>query len=59
VSARARMLMQIHDELVFEAPDEDLEAVRRFVTEKMSGALQLDVTLKVDTSTGKNWAEAK
>ncbi len=59
VSKRARMLMQIHDELVFEAPDEELDDVRRFVIEKMTGALNLEVKLRVETSTGKNWAEAK
>jgi DNA polymerase-1 len=59
VSARAQMLIQIHDELVFEAPDEDMDAVSRFVSEKMSGALKLSVPLRVDVSTGKNWADAK
>ena len=59
VSARAQMLIQIHDELVFEGPDEDMDAVSRFVSEKMSGALKLSVPLRVDVSTGKNWADAK
>ncbi|MFO8007958.1 MAG: DNA polymerase I [Candidatus Brocadiia bacterium] len=59
VSARANMLLQIHDELVFEAPDEELDAVRRLVTQCMTDALELDVPLKVDTATGKNWAETK
>ncbi len=59
VSPRANMLLQIHDELVFEAPDRELQEVRRFVTERMTGALELDVPLKVDTATGKNWAETK
>ena len=58
-SRQARMLIQIHDELVFEVPDEELEAVSRFVTEKMSGALKLNVPLKVAVATGKNWADAK
>jgi DNA polymerase-1 len=59
LSPRAHMLLQIHDELVFEAPDEDLPAVCRFVGEKMGSALDLDVKLKVDTAVGKNWAEVK
>ena len=59
VSERAHMLMQIHDELVFEAPDPELEAVGQFIVEKMSGALELDVPLKVHTAVGKNWADAK
>jgi DNA polymerase-1 len=59
VSPRARMLLQIHDELLFEVPDEEVEPVRRFVTQKMIDALKLDVPLKVDTGVGKNWTEAK
>jgi len=59
ISNRARMLIQIHDELLFEVPDADIEAVRDFVTAKMSGAMQLAVPLKVDTAVGKNWQEAK
>jgi DNA polymerase-1 len=59
VSGRARMLIQIHDELVFEAPDEELDQVARFVADRMSGALRLDVPLKVAVAVGKNWADAK
>jgi len=59
ISKRARMLIQIHDELLFEVPDADIEAVRDFVTAKMNGAMQLAVPLKVDTAVGKNWQEAK
>lgn len=59
VSQRAHMLIQIHDELLFEAPDAEMERVRRFVTEKMTGALDLEVPLKVDTAVAKNWADAK
>ncbi len=59
VSRRARMLIQIHDELVFEAPDHEVEAVAAFVERKMSGALELDVPLKVDIAVAKNWADAK
>jgi len=59
VSERARMCIQIHDELVFEVPDADLDEVGRFVADRMSAALELDVPLKVDLAVGKNWAEAK
>jgi DNA polymerase-1 len=59
VSERARMCIQIHDELVFEVPDSDLDAVGRFVTERMGAALDLDVPLKVSLAVGKNWADAK
>lgn len=59
VSERARMCVQIHDELLFEVPDADLDAVGRFVTECMTNALPLDVPVKVDLGVGKNWADAK
>jgi len=59
ISNRAHMLIQIHDELVFEAPDADMDRLKAFVVEKMSGALELDVPLKVDTAVAKNWADAK
>jgi len=59
VSPRSRMLLQIHDELVFEVPEADLNAVRRYVTDEMTRALELDVPLKVDTGFGKNWADVK
>ena len=56
---RARMLLQIHDELVFEAPDEEIPSLARLVHEAMIGALTLDVPLKVDVHAGANWREAK
>ncbi|MFO7959296.1 MAG: DNA polymerase I [Candidatus Brocadiia bacterium] len=59
VSERSRMLLQIHDELVFEVPEADVDEVRRYVTDEMKGALDLDVPLKVDTGIGKNWADVK
>ena len=59
VSERARMCIQIHDELVFEVPDTDLDAVGRFVADRMGAALDLDVPLKVTLAVGKNWADAK
>ena len=55
---RARMLLQVHDELVLEVPEGELEAVTPLVKSVMEGALQLDVPLVVDTGTGHNWLEA-
>jgi len=54
----ARMIMQVHDELVFEVRDDELEAVSARVTELMNGAAELSVALKVDVGTGSNWDEA-
>ncbi len=53
------MLLQIHDELVFEAPTEHAKAVQGFVTHRMEHAMTLLVPLKADSSIGKNWYEGK
>jgi DNA polymerase-1 len=54
----ACMLLQVHDELVFEVPEYKAEAFAAWVVGRMSGALKLDVPLKVDAGMGKNWKEA-
>ncbi len=55
----SRMLLQIHDELVFEAPKGDAEAEGDMVAEEMSGAMEMSVPLKVDVGIGDNWLAAK
>lgn len=55
---KARMLLQVHDELIFEVPDKELDATAELVAEVMSGAAHLDVPLVVDTGVGGNWDEA-
>jgi DNA polymerase-1 len=55
----ARLLLQVHDELVLEAPPAELERVSALVREHMEGAATLDVPLVVETGTGRNWLEAK
>jgi DNA polymerase-1 len=54
----ARMIMQVHDELVFETAEGDAERVRQNVTEIMCAAAELSVALKVEAGTGRNWDEA-
>ena len=54
----AHMLMQVHDELVFEVRADAVEEVRRAVSERMSGAAELSVPLLVDVGVGANWDEA-
>jgi len=56
---QARMVLQVHDELVLEVPEEELAEIKPLMVEIMSGALKLDVPLKVDASTGINWLELK
>jgi DNA polymerase-1 len=55
---QSALLLQIHDELVLEVPESELEAVGGLVVEEMEGAASLSVPLKVDVGVGKHWAEA-
>ncbi|MGQ9553446.1 MAG: DNA polymerase I [Anaerolineae bacterium] len=54
---RTRMIMQVHDELVLEGPEEEADTVAPLVREVMEDAFTLDAPLKVDVSTGHNWLE--
>ncbi len=54
----ARLILQVHDELLLDVPEEELPAVRDLVRERMESALDLDVPLKVDMGWGANWLEA-
>jgi len=56
---KSRMLLQVHDELVFEVPEDELEIMKELVPEVMSHALALSVPLKSEVSYGTNWYEAK
>jgi DNA polymerase I len=55
----ARILLQVHDELILEAPLEEVPETRRLVSEVMEGAAELKVRLAVDVGSGQNWLEAK
>ena len=55
---KARMLLQVHDELIFEAPKEEIDATAETARRVMEGAAHLDVPLTVDTGSAANWAEA-
>ncbi|HEX5725367.1 MAG TPA: DNA polymerase I [Longimicrobiaceae bacterium] len=57
--SRARMLLQVHDELLFEAPRGGEEELLAMVREKMEGAARLEVPLKVETGVGENWLGTK
>lgn len=59
VAMQSRMLLQVHDELVFEFPAEEEVGLRALVDAEMTSAVQLDVPLVVDIGTGRNWVEAK
>ncbi len=55
----SRMILQVHDELVFEVPEAEVTAVALLVRETMEGAMQLSVPLKVEVKVGSNWAEMR
>ncbi len=54
---KSKMLLQVHDELVFEVPQEELEEMRQLVPQAMSTAIELSIPLKVDIKTGSKWGE--
>lgn len=55
---KSRMLVQVHDELLFEVPEPERKKVQELVRQEMENVHKLDVPLKVDLGWGKNWAEA-
>jgi DNA polymerase-1 len=54
---QSRMILQVHDELLFEVPHDEIERMKRLVPEIMSAAMEISVPLKVDTKLGRNWGE--
>jgi DNA polymerase-1 len=54
---KSKMLLQVHDELVFEVPENEMAEMRQLVPEMMVNAIKLTIPLKVETKTGKNWGE--
>ncbi|HEU4962305.1 MAG TPA: DNA polymerase I [Bacilli bacterium] len=56
---RTRMLLQVHDELIFEAPEEELDALHELVRREMEQVVMLSVPLKADINIGDTWYEAK
>jgi DNA polymerase-1 len=56
---QARMIMQVHDELLIEAPKEEAERVAELLRREMEEAVELDVPLKVEVGTGNNWMDTK
>jgi DNA polymerase-1 len=56
---KSRLLLQVHDELIFEAPDEEAPILAELVKDCMQKAAELKVPLSVDVAKGRNWASAK
>jgi DNA polymerase-1 len=56
---RSEMILQVHDELVLEVPDDEVEEVAALVRETMEGAFPMDIPLRVDVNIGSNWGQMK
>ncbi|HEX3150411.1 MAG TPA: DNA polymerase I [Gemmataceae bacterium] len=56
---QAKMLLSVHDELVFEAPPKEVETIAKLVREEMVNAMKLDVPLEVEVAVGKNWLDVE
>ena len=55
---KTRMLLQVHDELLFEVPEHEIEKATSVIKEEMEEVYELKVPLKVDIQFGRNWGEA-
>ncbi len=55
---KARLVLQVHDELIVECPEQEAEEVKSLLTEEMEGVMSLTVSLKAEAGAGKSWAEA-
>ena len=55
---QSKMVLQVHDELVFDALASEAEALKKIVSEEMENVIELSVPLTVDCNYGKNWLEA-
>jgi DNA polymerase-1 len=56
---KSRMILQIHDELLFEGPEDEAETVKQIAIDKMSNAFEMDPPLAVDAGIGTDWLNAK
>ena len=56
---KTKMLLQVHDELIFNVPESELEEIKELVRDTMENIYELSVPLKVEINYGKNWYEAK
>jgi DNA polymerase-1 len=56
---QSKMLLQIHDELIFEVPPDELDEMKQLVRDEMAGVMPLAVPLRVDLKTGRNWAQCE
>ena len=55
---QSKMIMQVHDELVFDVHKNEIEEVQKIVSDKMKNAIEIAVPIEIEMSTGDNWLEA-
>ena len=55
---KTKLILQVHDELVFEAPQDEIEQAKKIIIDNMENAYKLEVPLTVDIGVGENWLEA-
>ena len=58
MKARSKMLLQVHDELLFDVHKEEVDEITAMVKEKMETAIPMNVPIEVETGTGENWLDA-
>ena len=56
---KSKMLLQVHDELIFDVPENELDKITELIRDTMENIYKLSVPLKVEINYGKNWYEAK
>ena len=56
---KSKLILQVHDELIIESPENEKERAMKILTEEMENAVNLSVKLSVDANIGKTWYEAK
>jgi DNA polymerase-1 len=56
---RSRMVLQVHDELLFEVPEDETEVITKLVKEEMENVIQLSVPIEADLAFGENWRDVK
>jgi DNA polymerase-1 len=56
---QSRIILQVHDELILECPEEEIEQAKKILTEEMENAGNMGIPLKVDLGVGENWYQAK
>ena len=58
-NCRAKLIMQVHDELIIDCPEDEKDKVSKLLKDCMQNVIKLDVPLIADVGSGKNWLEAK